>query len=1365
MAEIDGGGLHFESTLDNEKLNSAINETMRRIQGLSDASVAGGSEMDAVFRKTADDINRAFQNIDKMADTHQAALRELETEYARLGEVAGNSFRLGKDDEYRAFTEKQNAIKGEITIRKQLLVEIGEQADALAEVERKQEAERKKIEESASAHVSFRSRIKELKEEMMTLVDQGIDEQSDAYRRLAIELGRLTDIQGDVAQQGRILANDESRFQGVITGLSGLAGGFSAATGAMSLFAGENEDLQKIMVKVQSVMAITMGMQQVSQTLNKDSAFQQVTLNGLKKWWTGLVAKATVVETAETVATNANTAAKRANNTAVSGNIVANNANTLATGGQAAAAAAGTIANIGLAGAFRMVGAAIKSIPVFGWILAGISALIGLYSYFSSKAREAAKAQEEFNKAMIETAYKPIAAIENLSLKWNQLGDDLDAKKKFVLENKKAFDELGVSVNDVADAERVLNSGKEAFIAAQIAKAKAMIYVQQSTEKIKKQMELEAEIGKMSDRKTYLVGGGSFGGGSSYEAENYAKTNKKNELEDLRKEINLGYKNAALEESESLRNMTELGVAAVNTYNDGTIGAIEQAIQAKQAALKLLANNDEYKKDIAEIADLQKQLEGITGKKITSIDGGSSKSKDPFLDKLEKQKKEYQRFMKWVNSADEVLVTAANKEFEGLLKQGSTYIDYLKMQRETILSVDVANRTKTQNNQLRTLNDQISEETKKTVLESFNTELSEQLDNARSIMEMLNIIEQKRKMLANDGTELDNSKKGTLDDAEKNIVKQAEEETNALLEKYSSYLARKIKLEEQFTNDIKLLEKRRSEATTDAQRTEIDKVIANQEKQHARETQNGGDTDYTSLLKDYATFEQKKQAIIDEFDEKRQKAVEHGNQELIEELNKAQAKALSGIALGEMQSNPNWEKMFGNLDEISTKKLEELLAMIEGQSAFLGVEFDPKDLETIKNKIQEIKGEIKERNPFKALVSSIKDYSKAADDESKKKALTNMFESASSATDLLSGSIDAVVSGMEKMGVQMDEETQTIINDISGIVEGASQLAIGIASGNPLSVIQGGIGLLTSAFDLFNSKDRNAEKAIKKHAEALKILESSYQDLSRAVDKALGSSVYDNQKASVDNMRKQKEHLQEMIDAEGGKKKTDHAKIEQLNQQLKELGYAIEDTIESIANDVLQTTGKSFADELGDALVNAFGKGESAAEAFGATTDKIIKQAVLNQLKKNFLETQLQGALDNLYKSMGGNKENFSFDGLTDAEIARFKAQVADISNGFNRQLEGYSELFKDVSMPDSDTSLTGAVKGVTEETASMLGGQINAMRINQIQSIEVMRQQLFHLANIDRNTGAIDNNTKFIKNIYDKMTASSDPLRSQGLS
>ena len=1384
MAEIDGGSLSFKSIMDNDQLNSAIDETLRRVQGFSDAVVGSGDVMDKTTQEMIVQVRSALGQIGDACVEHEQALDRLGQEYDRLGNEMERAFTSGRDDEFRALQEQRNAIQGEMTVRKQLLKELREQSNALEDEATKLEESARQAEQTAQAHVSLRTRIRDLKEEMAAMIADGIDEQSAAYKELEAELGRLMDIQGDIQAQGTVLANDEAQFQGMIQGLSGVVGGFTAAQGAVSLFAGENENLQKIMLKVQSLMSITMGLQQVAQTLNKDSAFQLVTLNGLKEWWNNLLSvgrgeqiastAATVADTTATAASTAaevaHTAATQANTAAQGANTVAQGANTVATGAQTAAATAGTVANIGLAGAFRMVGAAIKSIPVFGWILAGISALIGIVSHFVGKAKEAKKAQEEWYNSVAENCYKPIASIEQLSVKWNALGDDLEAKKKFVEQNQQAFDELGVSINGVTDAENLLNANKGAFIQAQIEKAKAMLLVQQAQEKVKTLMQKEQEYEAMPKTKSVYVqtSSGMFGSSGYYvEGVNTARNELGAEIEALKKEIKKGFEDAAITESNGFKLLEQAGIDAANTYDAGTLGAIEQAIQNKQAALKTLTNNADYEAKLKEIADLQKQADAITGKKSGSGGGGGGTPKDPFLDKLNKRKSEYQRFTKWLNSGDAILVQSANKEFEGLLKEGATYIDYLKNQRDQILSIDVANRTKAQNKQLRQLNDAIAEETKQTVLDAFNTELNEQLTNAKTTLEMLKIIEQKRKELSGDGTEVDNAKGEALDDAEKNAKEQLAEETEALLAEYASYAEQKRRIDEAYNRDYEILMAKRAQATTDAERAEIDAAIANRKQKRDGDVNNIGGVDYEALLAEYGTFEQRKQAIIDEYEEKRQAAQAAGNTEMVEALNKAQAEALSKFALDELQAHPDWELMFGDLDEISTRKLQELIDKINNlDGAYLGIEFDPKDLEALKGKIEEMKSEIQERNPFKSLVSSIKDYGKAADDESKKKALTNMFESASGAIDLIGGTLDAVTNGLEKMGVTMDEETQAIVNDIGGIIEGAGQLASGIATGNPLSIIQGSIGLLTSAFDLFNTKDRKAEKQIKKHQEAISQLEKAYTQLSWAIDKALGGDVYKHQQAAIRNMKEQQEHLRASWEAEISKKKTDWDRVDDFKEQYAELERQIADMYDEIANDILQTNAKDFASQLADSLTTAFKAGEDAAKAFEETVNQVLQNAIVNQLKRKFLETQLQEALDNLHDNMGyWNGDNFVFDGLTDAEIAEFKAKVQAAANNYEQALGIYSDLFKDLNIDDSEDSLTGAVKGVSEETASLVAGQMNAIRINQLETTSILRQQLQTLNTIAQNTAYNRYLANILSEIKAMQSSMGDSLRSQGLS
>lgn len=1471
MADVNGGALSFTSIMDNDQMNAAIEETLRRVQGFSDAVVGSGDTMDNTtqeivesiqiqkrvieeLEKTVADLNERINSVEPgtaqdalieqanaaraeldgekqgmvalinelnnlqranegaasasedirnglsqigaACEMHENAIAALKKEYEQITQTMNGALKSGNDNEYRALRDRAQAIKGEIATRKSLLNELREQSNALEDEASRMEQARATAENTAQAHVSLRQQIRALKEEMADAVANGIDEQSEAYKRMVNELGRLQDIQGDIQSQGSVLANDEATFAGVLSGLNGVVGGFTAAQGAVALFAGENENLQKIMLKVQSLMSITMGLQQVAQTLNKDSAFSLITLNKAKEWWNNLLAvgrgeqiastAATAADTtatiASTAATTANAAAEQASNTAKTASVGATTGAAAAQAVQTASATAGTVANIGLAGAFRMVGAAIKSIPVFGWILAGISALIALVSHFVSKANESKKATEEWYNAIAENAYKPIASIMELSDKWNALGNDLEAKKQFIENNKKAFEDLGVSVRDVVDAENVLVANKTAFINAQIEKAKATIYLQQAQEKVKELIKKEQEYNAMSDTKSMWVQTSTFGTGYWVETANNEKKKAKTALDGLRAEISKEFQNAANAERNGWNILKKAGIGATQTYTKGSLGAIEQAIQLKQEALKHLTNNDDYKKAMAEIEKLQKQADKITGKTTTSSgsgggsshhrsSGGGGTKKDAFLEKLAKYKSEYSRFLKWVNSNDPIIQQAAKKEFDGLLKQGATYIDYLKNQRDIILQVDVANRSKTQNKQLRQLNDAIAEETKKTVLEAFNNELSDSLSNAKTVIEMLNVIEAKRKQLANDGTELDNAEKEALDNAEKQAQEKAKQQTDALLTEYASFVEQKRRLEEQFNADMELLNRKRAKASTDAERAEIDQAIANRTKKYNTDTSKVGD--YDAILNQYGGYEQKKERIAEQYAERRRIAELNGNKDLLEKLAKAEQDELSKLQSDLIKNSGDWQNLFGNLDELTTKTIKQLIDKIEGMKATIGVDLNPQDLKALTDQLNKARSEVEKRNPFTALGAAWKRLKEATKDgkglgsDEAKKATKDVATAVSGSIDLINGTFNAVTNGLQKMGVSMDEETQAILGDIGGIMDGASQVAQGIATGNPLSVIQGSIGLLSSAFDLFNSRDRKAEKQIKKHQKAIKQLENAYKQLEWQIGKALGGEVYKNQQAAIRNMKEQQEHLKASWEAEESKKKTDHDRVNDFKEQYAELGRQIEDMIDEISNDLLQTTAKDFANDLGDALVEAFSKGEDAAKAMETTVNSALKNLVVNQLKKKFLENQLQGALDKLEKDMGyWNGDDFVFDGLTQAEIDRFKSAVGAASSNFNQALKQYEEIFKDMGLDDTDESLTGAAKGISEESANILAGQMNAIRINQLDTNEVLRQSLQALNTIAINT-AYNKYLSRIERIITIMESNQggNALRSQGLS
>lgn len=164
--------------------------------------------------------------------------------------------------------------------------------------------------------------------------------------------------------------------------------------------------------------------------------------------------------------------------------------------------------------------------------------------------RDARKEIAEFNKSVAESAATPIAKVEELSMKWNRLGNNLDAKKKFVDDNKKAFNELGLAILDVVDAENLLNSNKDSFISAMIEKAKAAQYIKQQEKNIAKLILAEQNIESKKNAKyedSYYSNGESISAESKRKA---AVASAEKQYDEIAKKIKEGYTLAANAEEE-----------------------------------------------------------------------------------------------------------------------------------------------------------------------------------------------------------------------------------------------------------------------------------------------------------------------------------------------------------------------------------------------------------------------------------------------------------------------------------------------------------------------------------------------------------------------------------------------------------------------------------------------------------------------------------------------------------------------------------------------------------------------------------------------------------------------------------------------
>lgn len=1297
---IKGGALEFDIIANNGQINSALDETKRRIQGFTNATVEGGEQMEAAFKEIAAQIDAAFRDIDAMAATHSNAISDLKKEYARLGAEAGGIYSTVYGQSGHRTKEQQKIVE-EIRLRERLLQEIGESADALAEEERAFKKRYEEVQKNAAAQKTFRTQLREVREELAAMELAG-ETNSEAYAKLQARFGQLSEAMDAVTTQANILKKGERGWEGLISGISGVAGAFSAAQGAVSLFAGENENMQKIMVKIQSLMAITIGLREVQLMLDKDEAFMLVTLRKAKDLYTAAITRMSVALGISNVAAKALMA-------------------TLTLG-----------------------------------LSVAITAVITLVSKYISKTREAKKAQEEFNSKVVETAVEPIAAINELAYAWNKLGNDMNAKNKFIEDNKDRFDDLGFSIRTVKDAEDLLVANKSKFIEACLQRAKALAVQELAVEKYKEVLQAQQEL--EATPKAYVSKKGTYTDGYGVQRKGVV----------LEKSSNWQKAEAAVEKAEReyealVRQQVEFSdkereiLASIGAGSEqiaeGSIAALEKTISALKTKYKEAATDTERTALLKQIQEQEALLKKID---LTATDTDGDKEKDPFTEKLEQRKKKYQEYANWLNSTNEDIRNSAKTEFAGLLADGESYEAYLKnLKRELEALPETADRNK----KISIVSNELVSIEKDTYMDGYTKSLEKQISLADTLVEKLAIIADKRKELETDDSGLTKEKGAVLDTEQAKIETQAQEDYAKAMRDYNDYLQSKIDAELSYLNRRKELEVAIANET-DAERK---KILETQLKTLDTTHKLKQTTDYDALVEEYKTYQQKCADISAQYDEKIALATQQKNEELVAKLQEAKNKALSSAALQELTDSGAWEQLFGNLDDLTTAQIQALIAKIEAQKAQLGVELDPKDLDVVLSKLREAKDEVQNRNPFKALSTALKDYKKDAS----KANLSEVFKSVGATADLVKGSFDSVTGALSNMGLAGDEVTQQLLGDIGEMIGSAGQLATGIATGNPLGIIQGSIGLISSAFEVFNFRDRRAERAIKKHAAAVEELERTYKALEYAVDNALGESVYDNQKALINNMREQQAHLRAMWEAEEDKKKTDSDKVNQYKEQYDELGRQIQTTISEITESITQTSAKDLATQLSDAIAEAYADGfnsDNVKNAIEKVTNQVLGNAVKNALKKQLLETQLEAAVKQLQQDMGFDKEGGgSFDGLTPEEQQRFKDRVNSIAQGYAEALKLYEDLFKDLDdTGDPTTSLSGAIKGASQESIDLLAGQTNAVRVNQVQQIEVLRQQLIHLANID---GKLSVSNRYLEQIEKNTSGSaSDPLRAQGI-
>lgn len=341
--------------------------------------------------------------------------------------------------------------------------------------------------------------------------------------------------------------------------------------------------------------------------------------------------------------------------------------------------------------------------------------------------------------------------------------------------------------------------------------------------------------------------------------------------------------------------------------------------------------------------------------------------------------------------------------------------------------------------------------------------------------------------------------------------------------------------------------------------------------------------------------------------------------------------------------------------------------------------------------------------------------------------------------------------------IEASEEREKAIKNMSDNLEGLLERTMG--SIYTISLDKGSIGMLNEFLNRGNYwKDTDillggnyySEQTRKKAQEALR--EDSYYD------------------AQLAALMAQRDEVQKQMQLEDEKKKTDKGKMEDYEKEIRELGVAIDEFAKDFADALYGINFKDWANQLTEAVVDAWSKGEDAATAYANKVTELLRQVGISAISQQFLqpliEEQTKGFIQQFEKDNGK---------LTESSMQ----YLANIYNGAEKAveyteayLEGLKKMGIDLSETSKDTSsgLSKGIQSVTEDTANLLASYLNATRqdvsvqrnlIEQLVSVDVPQmsiiaqaqlQQLQQVvANTKRNADAADRIYELVNKVVDK--------------
>lgn len=842
--------------------------------------------------------------------------------------------------------------------------------------------------------------------------------------------------------------------------------------------------------------------------------------------------------------------------------------------------------------------------------------------------------------------------------------------------------------------------------------------------------------------------------------------------------------NDAQRNAESLR---QKQLEADRRLEEARIAVMEEGYEKRKAQLDLQHKQSlqQIDKEEKELADARKKAGkgGLTSdekanfqerRNIENTSYTQSQNK-LFEGELDYKKKQYQLYFRWVqNMGKEV----ADKQFEKLLTDGNSYKQYVENEIAKLEEKRNGGTKLTEGEgnyliSLTTQRDELNGE--KSALEKFKQQVSESISQCQTLAEKIEAVAKAKE-------KLENGESGIVSTDERAEASLSLSQQDAELQK---------ELQNTVLNDYRTFEEQRQSITTQYAllRTQAEKMG---DAERLAQINKAEQEALSALNMSFLQQSESWKNLFTDIDTLTVAQI----QKLISDIQKQ-------LNAGNLKLSPvDYKAVIDSLNQ-AKNRIQEL-----NPFKALGTFFN--DYLSAKKKLRKAEADLASgKGTQKSVDEAKKDIKSAA------QGITNSIQKVTSISTDCASSLQSMFDALGMDGVA--DGLGTAI-DLMGQLGNAAASVGKFMSGDILGGITGMVSSITSVVGIFAKlHDKKYEKRIQNLQKQIDNLQTAYSRLERAFNntywvfndeqrqgyekniqaikdqiaalekqrevakkswdfaqyaklttqiKQLNAqlnkakedgdmlALWQSQKESL---REQQELMRQQIQAEKSKKKTDNNKIKEWENQIEEINQQIEDLDQQMMETFAGTDVKSAIDEFADAIVDAYCSGEDAAKALGETTKKVLKNAVVEALKRNFLAKGINDAVEYLGKAMEDGV-------LTDEEKKEFERQANAAGEKFKQGLEAVGDWIKDVDDATSDP-LTGAVTSMSEETGGVVAGRLNAFIINQGEQTSIMREQLLQQSEIARNTALSAERLQNIESTLKRIETKDNSLLSQGIS